>query len=640
MSWLTPLGFLGLIGLIVWFIIYIIKPNYQHKIISSVYVWIKSLKYKKKRIPLNKIRNILLILCQILTIIGVSCIIAQPFINMDNSKSEGDSIIIVDASASMHAEVSNQKRFERAVDAALVEANEALDNDRSVTVILASNEASFMVQQATKDQAQLVYDAFDLMLSDAEELYTYGTPDIEGAMKLAEQITSYAKNATVTLYTDTNYVNAGNVKVHNISDTAEWNAAVLDVRATMVENYYRIEIDVASYGADSRMNVTCEIFDINNTGTTEEIELDAYCSDDQVTTLVLGYVSEDMPESEAELITENVSIFAYENIYVHLSEYDSLDYDNRFYLYGGKNPVLKVQYYSSMPNNYWTSALLVLQDTLREQWDVEITEVAKGQEPALEGFDVYIFEHSIPKTIPEDGIVIYSDPGELPANAGVRFGKTMTANGELFLSPGEPHAVTDNVDISTISVTQFQSISNYDSYIPLMVYEEHPLMLVKEELDQKILLMPFSMHYSNLALLPEFPLLMKNVFRYFFPVTIEEHKYEINDVVYLNARADELSVAGPGTELTCNEFPAELVVTKPGTYTMTQMAISGDPVMESIFVKIPASESNINLEESVLANPYFFEESNIVDFDLVFYFALVVFALLFCEWLLQLKEYF
>ena len=65
MSWLTPLGFLGLIGLIILIIIYIIKPNYQNKIISSTFVWKLSLKYKKNKIPISKLRNILLLLCQI-----------------------------------------------------------------------------------------------------------------------------------------------------------------------------------------------------------------------------------------------------------------------------------------------------------------------------------------------------------------------------------------------------------------------------------------------------------------------------------------------------------------------------------------------------------------------------------------------
>ena len=33
MNWLTPFGFLGLTGLIILILIYIIKPNYHQKII-------------------------------------------------------------------------------------------------------------------------------------------------------------------------------------------------------------------------------------------------------------------------------------------------------------------------------------------------------------------------------------------------------------------------------------------------------------------------------------------------------------------------------------------------------------------------------------------------------------------------------
>ena len=60
MSWLTPLGFLGFIGLIILIIIYIIKPNYQNKIISSTFIWKLSLKLRKKKIPVSKLRNIIL----------------------------------------------------------------------------------------------------------------------------------------------------------------------------------------------------------------------------------------------------------------------------------------------------------------------------------------------------------------------------------------------------------------------------------------------------------------------------------------------------------------------------------------------------------------------------------------------------
>ena len=80
MSWLVPLGFLGFLGLIVLIIIYIIKPNYQNKIISSTFLWHLSLKLKRKKIPVNTLRNILLFICQVLVITMATLILARPVI--------------------------------------------------------------------------------------------------------------------------------------------------------------------------------------------------------------------------------------------------------------------------------------------------------------------------------------------------------------------------------------------------------------------------------------------------------------------------------------------------------------------------------------------------------------------------------
>ena len=118
MSWLTPLlGILGVVGLIVLIIIYIIKPNYQNKIISSTFVWKLSLKYKKNKIPLNKLRSILLFLCQVLIIATAALILAQPFIASDKVESQRK-VLIIDASVSMLSETGAGNRFEKAVDEA------------------------------------------------------------------------------------------------------------------------------------------------------------------------------------------------------------------------------------------------------------------------------------------------------------------------------------------------------------------------------------------------------------------------------------------------------------------------------------------------------------------------------------------
>ena len=68
MELLRPLGLLGLLGIAILILIYILKPNYQQKIISSTYVWKLSLKYRRKQVPINRLLSILLLILQILVI--------------------------------------------------------------------------------------------------------------------------------------------------------------------------------------------------------------------------------------------------------------------------------------------------------------------------------------------------------------------------------------------------------------------------------------------------------------------------------------------------------------------------------------------------------------------------------------------
>ena len=191
MSWLTPLGFLGLIGLIVLILIYIIKPNYQNKIISSTFVWKLSLKYKKNKIPLNKLRSILLFLCQVLVITTAALVLAQPFIASDKTESNRK-VLIIDASVSMQAETGSITRFEKAVTDAREEVLELFEQENSeVSIILAGATPSFLVQRAGVDAKSQVLDALDKLIDPANKsVCEYGTSDIQAAIKLSEEITA------------------------------------------------------------------------------------------------------------------------------------------------------------------------------------------------------------------------------------------------------------------------------------------------------------------------------------------------------------------------------------------------------------------------------------------------------------------
>jgi hypothetical protein len=242
--------------------------------------------------------------------------------------------------------------------------------------------------------------------------------------------------------------------------------------------------------------------------------------------------------------------------------------------------------------------------------------------------------------MPSDGVVLCVNPtNSLPTSTGVKIGgAAQSSSGEMFLEPGEDHPIMKNVNASAISVTRITMINSYDDYTPLLMLQQYPLLLAKNDPDTKIMVMPFSLHYSNLAVLPEFPLLIMNALKYYFPTTVEGNVFEVGDSITLNARGETLEVTGPINATKFTKFPASIDVSKPGTYTFTQLPMSGIPSIESVFVKIPNAESNINSEELQLVNPYFYEDDGAANVDLLFYLALAMVALLFIEWWLKSRE--
>ncbi len=655
MSWLTPLGFLGLVGLVALLIIYLIKPNYQNKFISSTFVWRLSLKYKKKKIPLSKLRNILLIICQVLIITACAAILAQPFIDGEDSDASKEKVIVIDASASMLAELEDETRFERAVSAASKYATEVLEDGGLVSVILAGRESRYLVQRAGQDSAVAVSEAFSSLVDEnGGTVCTYGNADVDGAMLLAEEVLADNPRAEVVFYTGTTYIDDGRVtvKTEEVTDSAEWNAAILDVRAILDDNYYRFEVDAASYGRPTSLKIQLEISGAHGSlgsgdsgesfnGGTVKLEFDALLEMNKVTTLRFG-------QDEKDDVSD-LKLYAYDQVYCHVEEQDSLEIDNSFHLYGGTPQVLKIQYYSTKSNNFVSGALIGLRNLLRADWDIEIDEIqdseemvnmGMGKEPELEGYDIYIFEHHMPKALPTDGLVILIDPDQVPKGTDFVLGNSMGFYGEHELEAGDSHEIMDFVNPAEITVTQYRKINTYDSgYTPLMYVDGNPIVIAKNEPQSKVLLFSFSFHYSNIVLTPAFPIMMSNVINHYIPTTLEDNVFEIYDEVTINSRSEKLTVTGPADlNASFTEFPASIKADAPGPYTVTQTPISGQQVVENFYVTIPAEQSNIVREVDSLTNPYFPPAEEESDIDLVFYFAIAMVALLFCEWWLKSRE--
>lgn len=649
MSVLAPLGFLGLLGIAVLILIYLLKPNFQQKIVSSTYVWKLSLKYRKKKLPINRFRNILIFICQLLIITSCAFILAQPAVLAELPPEQVEKIAIIDASANMQAKSNNETRFERAVSQVERLADEVYNQNGLLTVILADTDASFLVQRAGAEMRGDVLDRLGELVLPTDSKCSYGSADVDGAMALAEEILQENAKAEVLFYTGTSYIFTGDVTVRDVSQGGEWNAAILDCRTVYEENSYTVEVDVACYGRNSNLELKGTVYGVSDlTGGTKNLALDASvrCDDDAVKTVVFGPTNLEPENENVIFIATDEPIADFEHIAFRVDESDSCDFDNWFYVYGGQPPVLRVQYYSSRPNNFFAGAMMAVRDVLASRWDIDYDEVRTKNiaDAAIEGYDLYIFEHEAPEVLPEDGVVLLADPDYGSENSGLYLGESVGGVESLLLAAGQPHPITKNLAIENMTVYTYRRLTGYDGYEPLVYCAGDPVILAKNEPDSKVFAMMFSLNYSNLPILFDFPLMISNLINYYMPSTLSEHVFRVGEEVAFNARGRNVRFTATNYELDYmpETVPGTFVPQNYGPHTVAQtlMGPDGREVSEQFFVQVPPEESNIVREYDELVQPLVLEKPGPENLDLIIYFAAALVALLFAEWWLQSREYF
>lgn len=667
MSLLTPLGLLGLLGIVALIIIYILKPNYQQRMISSTYVWKLSLKYRRKKIPISKLRNIILIICQILILTASAFILTNP-VNIVETFMGNDSeaIIVIDSSASMRAEADGESRFERAVNQAL-ELTESIykEDGAVVSVILADHDPDFLVDGKGFESRYTVEDELNGLLYNDE--CSYGTSDIKGAMALCETKIKDNPSAQVYFFTDTTYSYTDKkVRVINVANTSEWNAAILDAHTVLEDNVYAFYVDIACYGRSEILDLTINVSGANKNVIEggEEVSYtfpSILCEMDKTIRVVfrdIAYKTEDIEDQDGVLYywidpvnSDDVKVNTYEQVFIELTTYgsslDSILIDNTFQLFNGEREPVKIQYASAEPNSFINVALLGLPYGYASSWDISVKSVKVGDEPALEGYDFYFFEHRMPEKMPTDGVVVLINPinelGQIPSSAGVRAGVQKASSGLVPLVAEEDHPILTWVDVTRFEVTQYVSLSPSPEYRTLASVNGDPVLLVKDEAGAKVVVVGFTVHFSTQAITEYNMLLTAGIFEHFMPSTVQSNSYEVNEKITVNARGDELIVYLDGDSTTdfapITEFPSELPPLKiPGVYVLQQETWAGKDITEYIYVNAPAVESNVWKKETTFETPYTTEKKEPLFNDWLIWIAAAIVALMFVEWWLQGRD--
>ena len=682
MSLLIPLGLLGLLGIVALIIIYIIKPNYQQKYITSTYVWQLAKKYRKKKIPLNRLRDILLIVCQILIVTACALILAKPALITGVKSEKPEIVAVIDSSASMLTkDESGKTRFERAVSETRKLVSDTLKADGTVTVVLANEKPYYLLQGVASDG---LIDADETLGALTIEDCSYGVSDINGAMKMCEDVITVNPETQVYLYTDNDYYNIPEgvvLKKSEVLGKDEWNAAILNAYVEKIDNYYNLTVEIASYSEKPRtLSVKAVITGANvvlKSDVPREITLtdEVPCKDSAKYKISWqSVVTEDNRNDIGgdhlraynlydEVLNVDDRFFNFDKITitVNAGSQDGLSVDDSFEIYGGKKHEIKIQYYSKLDNQpgqnpFVRATLFALQSRYADDWLISIDEVPEGGTPAVKGYDYYVFEHVMPDAMPEDGFVFLIHPDKSPTGSGLNIAgevsipdKNGKDGGELALGmDGDGSALLKNVEPTNIYVKRYTRITKYDdSYKCIMTTNDgYPALLFKDDPAFKVAVLTFSLHFSNLPLRSEFPLLMDNVFNYVFKPATDKYSYEVNEKVRLDCTGDSLTVTGANVEVKYSTFPNEYKVTMIGAYTITQpVSFLGNDedgkvktFVDTIFVHVNEGELNIFAVYDDLFDP--FGSRVPIDYhkDLLLYLAIALVAILFIEWILKITD--
>ena len=648
MTILNLVGLISLISLVLYFILYFIKPNYQQKFVSSTFIWKLSLKYRKKKLPINKLRNILLVICQVLLLITLTIIIIKP-VKVIKRPNDNEVILIIDGSASMRTNGDEDTRFERACELARRKAEEVFANDGVLSIVLSTNKPSFLVQRETKENSNSILERIDELVDNFE--CTYGKTDLNESIQLCNDILVENSSTNVFIYTDVtvDYVDKG-INVVNVREAGEYNIAITNAYADVLDNYYMFTVELVAYGKDESINLALQVnganaTDSNPDGSQQEFKYNVDLVNDTPKKVV--FINSDVNLDNFEksdaveyyLIGDTDKIISYESIHVSTDASDSFEYDDNFDIYGGTKEVIKVLYASSLSNSFFNGIILVLQSALSNRYTIQFTEFKSGDIPN-KGYDLYIYEHeAMPTTAPNDGIVIYADPQTDVIGSGFNvIGNYDYNKVSMPLTEETTHPIVKNVVADNITVSKVVSIYKNNNYDVLMTCDNKPAVMIMDDDSHKNIVLLFSMHYSNLALTKDFPIFMYNIFDYFLPQTVNKNSFEINDSVEIRSRGNAVEVTGYDETITVESFPNTVEFTIPGTYEVTQTSIFNKEIKDQIYVRIPASESNILLNVDTISNPVNQLTLNDVYEDLLLYIAIALAALLFIEWLLKGKD--
>ncbi len=669
MNLLLPLGLIGLIGIPIILLIHIIKPKYHERTISSTYIWHLAKKYRKRKIPFEKLTQFLLIALQFLIVAAISFLLAKPLISTPE-KIVNDQIIMIDCSASMNT-INNEgkTRYNVAVDQ-IVKSFDKFANENKFTIIFIDenpNDGNLIRKENKKDRAEIEH----ALREDGKCSYAEITnTEYQLAIKQVELALQQNKNADVSIYTDHQMKVTGDIEVINVAKS-EWNVALLDSVIELNEDsgYFDFKTTLCSYNKDA--DVVLELVVKDPSYNNPDIHTDGNKYIQNITRSL-------KKNTKVDVSFDGLNIYGFSEASLIIKERefapeafkkDAFTEDNSFYAFNGNDEKFRVQLISE--SRTFVSAAINILGTCDEIVVSKNLAMAKPK-----GFDLYIYDTIGPDTLPSDGTVWIINPLEKQTYAGGAFetgsqvsidfgGRPFDKNnladalqygGNVVNSNvTKPHVqeVIKNIKNDAFYVTKYTQLTNYDPNVfdvCLSTKNGQPLVLAGKQGLTNLCVMSFDLHCSNLPVTFYMPLLVSNMMDFSVKRIVAEHFYNVGETIELNVNSsiEKVNLLHNGETIVYEKEALKngvsFKINTSGVYTVIMNPDnSSSKSTYSFFAGIASSESNFAALHSLSLSEVVGEEEESKkvksdDKDISMYFAIALLVLLVIEWGVQYRE--
>ncbi len=568
MSFLYPLGLLGLLGIPVLIIIYIIKSKYTEQTVSSTYLWILSEKFLKRRNPLNRLTGIISLILQILAVTAISLAIAHPMITVPDSA--GDYFFVLDGSGSMRMDYATDEEGNTRTrfDEGKAQIADIIENamDGSVFSLAYAGDHTSMVFEGIENKEQALY-----LLSELTP--AHGTVSMNDAIGHAQRYFNENSSALVHLVTDKDYEAVENMTLLSVGSDVE-NYAISNVTYTYVDKMLTVNGYVTSYVSD------------------EMLTTELYVNGGESPVAVGAVVVIQGLETPFQL-TARVENFT--DLSVRIPDEDGFMHDNRWDVYD-------VQSENSYNTLIVSERPFFIESMLDALLNAHMDIIKPEEYDGRTGYGLYVFDSYTPETMPADGAVwLMNQQGSL-ADSGFSVQSELTFSQAQVLAPSKSTSsalepFVKDLTGDDIYVSSYVKYGLYRNFTTLMSHNGNPVIFAgTNAFGNREVVFAFDLHNSNLPLLSDYAVLMRNLVEYSFPEIIETTAYYCGDEVTINIPANCESVridapSGDSSYLGTETAAVRFVPTEVGEYTVT-MNVSNTQRQFKLYSAVNPQERN------------------------------------------------